>query len=82
MIRATLKLLIQLMVGDATLTFNAAATLIVEFNAVEVSLCLAPMTQFVLRSLCSRDDAHRIGAEIAAAVTEANPPPVTLKMEK
>ena len=31
---------------------------------------------------CSRADTHRIGAEIAAAVTAANPPPVTLKMEK
>ena len=30
----------------------------------------------------SRADADRIGAEIAAAVTAANPPPVTLKMEK
>ena len=30
----------------------------------------------------SRADAHRIGAEIANAVTAANPPPVTLKMEK
>ena len=28
------------------------------------------------------EDAHRIGAEIAAAVTAANPPPVVLKLEK
>lgn len=30
----------------------------------------------------SREDAFRIGAEIAATITEANPPPVTLKFEK
>lgn len=30
----------------------------------------------------SREEAFRIGAEIAAAVTAANPSPVTLKMEK
>jgi DNA polymerase zeta len=37
---------------------------------------------FVLLPGRSRADAFRIGAEIAAAVTAANPPPVTLKMEK
>ena len=30
----------------------------------------------------SRAEAWRIGAEIAAQVTAANPPPVTLKLEK
>jgi hypothetical protein len=30
----------------------------------------------------SREEAFRVGAEIAAAVTAANPPPVTLKFEK
>ena len=30
----------------------------------------------------SREEAHRIGDAIAAAVTAANPPPVALKMEK
>ena len=30
----------------------------------------------------SRQEAHRIGDAIAAAVTAANPPPVTLKMDK
>lgn len=30
----------------------------------------------------TREEAFRIGAEIASAVTAANPPPVTLKMEK
>ena len=37
---------------------------------------------FVLLEGRSRDEAFRIGAEIAAAATAANPPPVTLKMEK
>ena len=37
---------------------------------------------FVLLPGRSRDDAFRIGQEIAAAATAANPPPVTLKMEK
>lgn len=37
---------------------------------------------FVLLPGRSREDAFRIGAEIAAAVTATNPPPVTLKMEK
>lgn len=37
---------------------------------------------FVLLPGRSREDAFRIGAEIAAAVTAANPPPVVLKMEK
>ncbi len=37
---------------------------------------------FVLLEGRSREEAFRIGAEIAAAATAANPPPVTLKMEK
>lgn len=37
---------------------------------------------FVLLKGRSRADAHRIGAEIAAAVTAANPPPVRLQIEK
>ena len=37
---------------------------------------------FVLLEGRSRTEAFRIGAEIAAAATAANPPPVTLKMEK
>jgi DNA polymerase elongation subunit (family B) len=37
---------------------------------------------FVLVPGRSRREAFRIGAEIAAAATAANPPPVTLKMEK
>lgn len=37
---------------------------------------------FVLLPGRSRDEAFRIGAEIAAAATAANQPPVTLKMEK
>ncbi|GFH16260.1 DNA polymerase, partial [Haematococcus lacustris] len=37
---------------------------------------------FVLLPGRSREDAFVIGAEIAAAVTACNPPPVTLKMEK
>ncbi len=37
---------------------------------------------FVLLPGRSREEAFRIGAEIAKAVTAANPPPVTLKMEK
>ncbi|GIL69760.1 hypothetical protein Vretifemale_737, partial [Volvox reticuliferus] len=39
-------------------------------------------SMFVLLSGRSRKEAFRIGAEIAAAVTAANPTPVTLKMEK
>lgn len=37
---------------------------------------------FVLLPGRSKEEAFRIGAEIAAAVTAANPPPVALKMEK
>ena len=37
---------------------------------------------FVLLPGRSRAEAFRIGQEIAAAATAANPPPVTLKMEK
>jgi DNA polymerase zeta len=37
---------------------------------------------FVLLEGKTREEAHAIGQEIAAAVTETNPPPVTLKMEK
>ena len=37
---------------------------------------------FVLLPGRSREEAFRIGQEIAAAATAANPPPVTLKMEK
>lgn len=37
---------------------------------------------FVLLPGRSRAEAHRIGAAIAATVTAANPPPITLKMEK
>ena len=37
---------------------------------------------FVLLPGRSRVEAFRIGAEIAARATAANPPPVTLKMEK
>eukprot|EP00898_Chlorokybus_atmophyticus_P008072 jgi/Chlat1/8266/Chrsp78S07693 len=39
-------------------------------------------SMFVLVPGRSRGDAHRIGAEIAAAVTAINPAPVTLQMEK
>ncbi|KAK9829480.1 hypothetical protein WJX72_006119 [[Myrmecia] bisecta] len=39
-------------------------------------------SMFVLLPGRSREEAHKIGAEIASAVTAANPPPVTLKMEK
>ncbi|KAK9818869.1 hypothetical protein WJX74_003598 [Apatococcus lobatus] len=39
-------------------------------------------SMFVLLPGRSREEAHRIGDAIAAAVTAANPPPVTLKMEK
>ena len=39
-------------------------------------------SMFVLLEGRSREEAFRIGAEIAAAATAANPPPVTLKMEK
>ncbi len=39
-------------------------------------------SMFVLLPGRSRREAFRIGAEIARAVTAANPPPVTLKMEK
>ncbi|CAM6089940.1 unnamed protein product [Calypogeia fissa] len=37
---------------------------------------------FVLLEGRTREEAHAIGQEIAAAVTEMNPPPVALKMEK
>lgn len=37
---------------------------------------------FVLLPGRSREAAFKIGAEIAAKATAANPPPVTLKMEK
>ena len=37
---------------------------------------------FVLLPGRSRAEAFRIGAEIASMATAANPPPVTLKMEK
>lgn len=37
---------------------------------------------FVLLPGRSRSEAFRIGSEIAAQATAANPPPVTLKMEK
>lgn len=37
---------------------------------------------FVLLPGRSREETFRIGAEIASAVTAANPSPVTLKMEK
>ena len=37
---------------------------------------------FVLLPGRSREEAFQIGSEIAAAATAANPPPVTLKMEK
>ena len=37
---------------------------------------------FVLLPGRSREQAFKIGAEIAAQATAANPPPVTLKMEK
>ena len=37
---------------------------------------------FVLLPGRSRGEAFQVGAEIAAAATAANPPPVTLKMEK
>lgn len=37
---------------------------------------------FVLLPGRSREAAFKIGAEIAAQATSANPPPVTLKMEK
>ena len=37
---------------------------------------------FVLLPGRSREEAFEIGNEIAAAATAANPPPVTLKMEK
>ena len=37
---------------------------------------------FVLLPGRSRADAFAIGAEIAAGITAANPPPVTLKLEK
>lgn len=39
-------------------------------------------SMFVLLPGRSREEAFRIGAEIAAAVTAANPQPVVLKMEK
>jgi DNA polymerase elongation subunit (family B) len=39
-------------------------------------------SMFVLLPGRSREEAFRIGAEMASAVTAANPPPVTLKMEK
>ncbi|GLC63938.1 DNA polymerase zeta, partial [Pleodorina starrii] len=39
-------------------------------------------SMFVLLQGRSRKEAFRIGGEIAAAVTAANPSPVTLKMEK
>ncbi|KAL2641863.1 hypothetical protein R1flu_009450 [Riccia fluitans] len=39
-------------------------------------------SMFVLCEGRSKDEAFKIGQEIAAAITEANPPPVTLKMEK
>ena len=37
---------------------------------------------FVLLPGRSREEAFRIGNDIAQAVTAVNPPPVTLKMEK
>ena len=37
---------------------------------------------FVLLPGRSREAAFKVGAEIAATATAANPPPVTLKMEK
>ena len=37
---------------------------------------------FVLLPGRSREEAFAIGAEMAAAVTAANPPPVVLKLEK
>lgn len=39
-------------------------------------------SMFVLLPGRSREEAFRIGAEMAVAVTAANPPPVTLKFEK
>ena len=39
-------------------------------------------SMFVLLEGRSRQDAFRIGQEIAAAITAANPSPVVLKMEK
>ena len=39
-------------------------------------------SMFVLLKGRSREEAFRIGAEIAATATASNPRPVTLKMEK
>ncbi|KAL3678075.1 hypothetical protein R1sor_021031 [Riccia sorocarpa] len=39
-------------------------------------------SMFVLCEGRSKDEAFKIGQEIVSTVTEANPPPVTLKMEK
>ena len=39
-------------------------------------------SMFVELPGCTRETAFRIGAEMAAAVTAANPTPVTLKFEK
>ena len=39
-------------------------------------------SMFVLLEGRSREEAHRIGEEIAAAITAMSPPPVKLKFEK
>jgi hypothetical protein len=54
--------------------------------ALEHAHAAQPATFFIrILSLLqgrSREEAFRVGVEIAAAVTAANPPPVTLKFEK
>jgi hypothetical protein len=55
----------------------------IAFVSQNLSLVSTPATSpLVHLQGRSREEAHRIGAEIAAAVTAANPTPVTLKMEK
>lgn len=49
---------------------------------VLVQIFLSWYSMFVLLKGRSREEAFRIGNEIAAAITSMNPDPVTLKMEK
>lgn len=51
-------------------------------SMTDFSLCVDSCSMFVHLEGRTREEAFRIGQEIAASVTAMNPNPVTLKMEK
>ena len=51
-------------------------------TAFSIPCCYIEGSMFVLLEGRTKDEAFRIGAEIASSVTNQNPPPVVLKLEK